>query len=219
MRFAVADDQTLYREGTRAQIERLLEDAIVEEFGNVAELLARLENTDELFDILLLNIFMPGMSTSVLSDISTQFPNIPVAITSVPPEMDVIRVCVAAGARGFIPRTATGEQLVHTMRLLLAGGTTIPAAMLFPQENTDGAGSTLAQADVGNPATDWVTGLTERERAVVRGVVRGESNKEIARSLGVAEVTVKFHLRVLFRKIGVGGRAQLAAAAAVAGLT
>jgi DNA-binding NarL/FixJ family response regulator len=88
---------------------------------------------------------------------------------------------------------------------LLAGGTSIPADTLL------GAGP------VGE--APWLTSLTPREIDVLRATARGLSNKEIARELALAEVTVKLHLSAIFRKIGVRSRTEAAMMAAKAGLS
>lgn len=219
MRFLIADDQPILREAVRAQIELHLGGAMVVEAGSVEQLLNCLNDGRALFDIVLLNFGMRDMSMAVLQRVTAQRPGVPIAVLSVPSGSDAIRQCIDAGARGFIPRTATGEQLVHAVRLMLAGGTTVPAAAFLRIGVADGLDPIQSCSQTAAPVAGWTDGLNQREHDILHGVARGESNKEIARGLDVAEVTVKFHLRVLFRKAGVKSRAQLAAAAAKAGLT
>ncbi len=67
--------------------------------------------------------------------------------------------------------------------------------------------------------SDAVNGLTERQREVLRLLLEGQSNKEIARALGVLEGTIKVHLRTVMQRLGVRNRTQLALATVKAGIT
>jgi two-component system nitrate/nitrite response regulator NarL len=69
----------------------------------------------------------------------------------------------------------------------------------------------------GPPAAAWLSLLTQREQEVLRGVAKGLSNKEIGRELNLAEVTIKLHLRGVFRKMGARSRADAAVMATKAG--
>jgi two-component system nitrate/nitrite response regulator NarL len=89
--------------------------------------------------------------------------------------------------------------------MLLAGGTSVPAEMLLPASGpADGSAA-------------WLGALTPRESDVLRAVARGLSNKEIARELDLAEVTIKLHLSAIFRKMGVRSRTEAAMQASKAG--
>jgi DNA-binding NarL/FixJ family response regulator len=83
--------------------------------------------------------------------------------------------------------------------MLLAGGTSVPAEML-------------------DQPPSWLRSLTLRETAVLRAATRGLSNKEIARELALAEVTIKVHLTAIFRKMGVRSRTEAAMQATRTGL-
>jgi DNA-binding NarL/FixJ family response regulator len=87
--------------------------------------------------------------------------------------------------------------------MLLSGGSSIPAEIL------------VTQSDAGSQS--WLLKLSQRERDVMQGIVLGRSNKEIGRTLGLAEVTIKLHLRNLFRKMSVKTRAEAAVKAVRAG--
>jgi len=89
--------------------------------------------------------------------------------------------------------------------MLLAGGTSVPAEILFAGDNTEQ-----------RPA--WLAALTPRETDVLRAATRGLSNKEIARELELAEVTVKFHLSAIFRKMKARSRTEAAMLATRAGI-
>jgi DNA-binding NarL/FixJ family response regulator len=122
-----------------------------------------------------------------------------------------ILAAIRAGARGFIPKTATGEYLAHALKLLLAGGTSMPTEILLADEDTE------KNTGLGGKGAAWLALLTQREQEVLKGVVRGLSNKEIGRELQLAEVTIKLHLRGVFRKMGARSRADAAVIATKSG--
>jgi DNA-binding NarL/FixJ family response regulator len=209
MRILIADDHPLYREAVRLQVERLYPQAQVDETASLddAELLAE-QNGD--YDLFLFDFNMPGMSHNAIMQHVQKYPNIPVAIISGTAKNDDVRAVIRAGARGFVPKTSSGENLANILRLLLAGGTSVPAEAL-------NAASDGGEADAAD-TPPWLSQLTPRELEVLRGTARGLANKEIARELKLAEVTVKLHLRSIFRKIGARGRASAAVIATKAGI-
>lgn len=211
MRVLIADDHPLYREALRAQIERLFSDATVDEATSFDEVIRRGRVTDALYGLFLVDFHMPGMSPAGLRELAQAFPGVPIAVISGTANAADVRSVVQAGVRGFIPKTATGAHLMHALQLLLAGGTSVPADFLFP-----GDPSLPAGASSDSPA--WLGTLTSRESDVLKLVARGLSNKEIGRELSLAEITIKLHLRNVFRKIGARSRSEAAVLATKANL-
>lgn len=206
MRVLVADDHPLYRDAAAQQVKRLFSEACVDQVASFDELLALTDLAGSSFTLFLIDYHMPGISVDAIAKLANRFPNAPIAIVSGTAPRAEVRAALQAGARGFIPKTATPEHLAHALQLLLAGGTSVPTEALFSADEADGSAI-------------WQNLLTERERDVLKGLVRGLSNKEIARELNLAEVTVKLHLRGVFRKIGARGRADAAITAVKAGFS
>jgi len=205
MRVVVADDHPLYRDAAVQQIQRLFPHAQIDQLCSLGELEALAAQPGPAFDLFLVDFHMPGMSVDALGRLVSQYPQIPIAVISGTAQRADVRAMLQAGARGFIPKTTTGEQLAHALQLLLSGGTSVPTDVFFD----DGA----------QDAADWQSLLTQREQDVLRGVARGLSNKEIGRELNLAEVTVKLHLRGVFRKMGARSRADAAVMATKAGFS
>ena len=211
MRVLIADDHPLYREALRAQIERLFPDATVDEATSFDDVMRRDGIRDKGYGLFLVDFHMPGMSPAGLRELARTFPNVPIAVISGTANAADVRSVVQAGVRGFIPKTATGAHLMHALQLLLAGGTSVPADFLFTSEPNSPA----------VPASDgpaWLATLTSRESDVLKLVARGLSNKEIGRELNLAEITIKLHLRNVFRKIGARSRSEAAVLATKANL-
>jgi two-component system, NarL family, nitrate/nitrite response regulator NarL len=206
MRVLVADDHPLYRDAAAQQVKRLFSEARVDQVASFDELLALTDLPGSSFTLFLIDYHMPGISVDAIAKLAFRFPNTPIAIVSGTAPRDEVRAVLQAGARGFIPKTATPEHLAHALQLLLAGGTSAPTDTLYAADEADGS-------------VIWQNLLTKRERDVLKGLVRGLSNKEIARELNLAEVTVKLHLRGVFRKIGARSRADAAITAIKAGFS
>lgn len=154
------------------------------------------------FDLVLLDYAMPGMDALAGLARMKARARCPVAILSgiAPPE--VARRAIRAGAAGFLPKTMSPRALIGAVDMMLVGGTFVPPGM-------DG--------DMTAPGAE--VALTGRERDVLRGISDGQSNKEIARVLGIQEVTVKLHLKTLSRKLGARNRTHAAMLARDLGLT
>ncbi len=206
MRVLIADDHPLYREAAALQIRRLYPDALVREVSSLPELRQTTSSAGGAYDLILLDYHMPGMSLEALVQLVRELTAIPLAVISGTSANADIRAAVHAGLRGFIPKTSSPEHFALALQLLLAGGSSVPAEILRDRPSTNGMA-----------VRPWLEKMTEREREVLKGVIQGHSNKEIARRMEVAEVTVKLHLRNVFRKMGVKSRAEAAVMAVKAG--
>ena len=204
MRVLIADDHPLYREAAALRIRRLYPDALVGEVSSLPELRQTTADDSAPYDLILLDYHMPGMSSEALLQLVGEFTATPLAVISGTSANADIRAAVHAGLRGFIPKTSSSEHFALALQILLAGGSSVPADILLDRPST-------------NAAKPWLAKMTEREQEVLRGVIQGRSNKEIARQMDVAEVTVKLHLRSVFRKMDVKSRAEAAVKAVKAG--
>ena len=203
MRVLVADDHPLYREAVARQIMRLLPEATVEEAASMEAAMAAAQAAPP--SLFVFDYYMPGMSAQAIARLSESFVDVPILVLSGGASPQEVQAVLQAGARGFLPKTATPEQFNHTIHMLLAGGTSVPAEMLLPASGpAEGSAA-------------WLATLTPRESDVLRAVARGLSNKEIARELDLAEVTIKLHLSAIFRKMGVRSRTEAAMQASRAG--
>jgi two-component system nitrate/nitrite response regulator NarL len=206
MRVLIADDHPLYREAAALRIRRLYPDALVGEVSSLPELRQTTAQGSAPYDLILLDYHMPGMSSEALVQLVGEFTATPLAVISGTSANADIRAAVHAGLRGFIPKTSSSEHFALALQILLAGGSSVPAEILLDRPST-------------NTAKPWLAKMTEREQEVLRGVIQGRSNKEIARQMDVAEVTVKLHLRSVFRKMDAKSRAEAAVKAVKAGFS
>ncbi|MFN3525992.1 MAG: response regulator transcription factor [Paracoccus sp. (in: a-proteobacteria)] len=145
------------------------------------------------FDIILLDYDMPGMDgLEGFTRISRLAGDCPVAILSGIASPLNAQAAMAAGARGFLPKTLMAQELGAALCMICKGGIFLPPGFL------DG------------PDGDQLPSLTTREVEVLRGLCSGKSNKELARELGLQEVTIKLHVRTLCRKLEARNRTHAA---------
>ena len=116
----------------------------------------------------------------------------------------LVRQAIDLGASGFIPKASMPAVLISALRLILAGGIYLPAQLLMRRQQN------LSNRD--NPASAAELKLSEqltgRQFDALMLAVKGKSNKQIARELGVSEGTIKQHLSTAFRLLGVSNRTE-----------
>ncbi len=159
-------------------------------------------------DIVMLDYSMPGMcGAEGLRRVISVAGGAPVLVMSgVASRSDVVD-CIVAGAKGYIPKTLQGPLFSAAISLVVGGATYIPTEFVSAEALVPSVGASAAKF------------YNERELDMLRFLVGGASNKEIARHFGMPEVTVKYHLSRLYRKMDVVNRAQAVAAAVKAGIS
>jgi DNA-binding NarL/FixJ family response regulator len=216
MKILVVDDHALVRAGLRHVLQEL-DDAGVEvlEAGSGSAAFALADEHPDL-DLVLLDLNMPDMGgIDALDELGRRHPDIPVVVLSGVDDLDSMRAGFDHGAAGFIHKSALSDVLVSAIRLVFSGGVYVPPQML---EHSEMAAPTLSAQHLlgsgGNPALN----LTERQQEVLQLVLQGKTNKEICRTLSLAEPTVKVHVSAILRILGVQSRTQAVLAATRLGI-
>jgi DNA-binding NarL/FixJ family response regulator len=214
MNILLVDDHTLFREGMKFLLARLDAKVTVIEAATCVDALAAAQRARP--DLVLLDLKMPGVAgLDALAQIREALPGAPVVVLSGEDNPRTIRAAIDAGAMGFIPKAATPEILVQALRIVLAHGIYLPPQVLAPDAPPSGPLFDPASTD---PVAKELRALTERQRLVLKMAIQGESNKAIARTLDIAEGTVKAHLSAVMRALGVRNRTEAVFAAARFGL-
>ncbi|CAB3707190.1 response regulator transcription factor [Paraburkholderia rhynchosiae] len=234
MKFLVADDHELIRQGVKGMLRGLDPDAQFDE-ADTWETLAAAARPDADHDLAIVDLHMPGMSgASSLEVLLKANPALPVVVLSAEESPDEMRAVLAAGALGFVPKRQPASVMLKAIELVLSGGAYVPMEALSLLGSRDGqsaevcaqnAGAVQATATARGQSGATLTepiaqlqalqphqqhlleNLSPRQQDIMRLVHRGWTNKMIARELGVAEGTVKVHLSVIFRALGVHNRA------------
>jgi len=191
----IADDHDLFIDLLATHIGRTWADSTVYKATDVDEAVKQLDAHPDI-DIALLDVVMPGMNgLDGLQRIKQARPDMPVALLSGQSERAVIEEGLRMGAAGFVPKTISGDALIQAIRLMMSGEVYVPYSLMTQAPEA----TVVAEAD---------DTLSTRETQVLDGLWRGLSNKEIARELNLQEVTVKLHLRRLYRKFGCRNRTE-----------
>ncbi len=209
----IADDHALFRYGISLALESLYgKDVTILQASN-AEETRRVAHETEGLDLILLDLMMPGLNgIADLKKFIETLPEVPVVIVSGSRQRATIRAAIEAGARGYVLKSSNGEILRHVLPLVLSGELYIPAQAVASEE-TSGEFEGASPLDEGGDFNPDFKSLTPRETQVLKLLTLGYSNKEIARSLGMLEGTVKVHVKSIMKKLGVNNRTQAAIAA------
>lgn len=210
IRILLIDDHTLFRSGVSALLQRQPDLEVVGEASDGVEGVKRAKQ--HLPDVVLLDLNMPGLSgLETLQLLVEDLPETAVVMLTVSEEADELTAAMRAGARGFLLKSIDADALVAAIRKAASGQPVITEHMTAKLVEQMRKPAQSASAS-GAPGAVRASGesLTARERDIVRELARGASNKEIARTLDLAESTVKIHVRNILRKLGLTSRVQVA---------
>ena len=200
-RLLLVDDHNLFRTGLRLIVQDHPSVGSIAEAGSVAQACA-LQMADA--DLVLLDIQLPGMSgLDGLRLIRQACPKARIVLVSASVAPDAVNEARARGADGFLPKSASGEDILEAITCALSGLPCFPA----------GSGAAQTQARAPGAAT-----LTARQPDVLRLLCAGKPNKVIARDLGLSENTVRVHVAAIFAQLGVNSRSAALLAAQRMGL-
>lgn len=212
MKILVADDHALIREGIRNTLQGIADDVVIEEAADgrqVEELLA----SSPQFDIVLLDLYMPNTDGfELLGKLGDSYPDVPVVILSASDKKADMRRALDRGAFGFIPKSTSHDVMINAIKLVLSGGVYVPPDLMKADDAADSFSPSVYDHELKDA-------LTDRQFDVLLLLAKGQQNKEIARSLGVSQHTVKIHVTAVFKALGVNNRTQAVLTAQKMGLS
>tara|TARA_R110002095_G_scaffold214924_2_gene207916 strand:- start:6488 stop:7144 length:657 start_codon:yes stop_codon:yes gene_type:complete len=200
----IADDHPLFREAIHDVIRDSFPGSDILETADFDGALAlALENED--LDLILLDLNMPGMhGLNGLITIRNEAPTIPVAIISAEQDRQIVLRAITYGACGFITKTSARSQMAEAIKQILDGHVYLPLDIIRNQR----ASTHGAQYNENRIPPHILQALTRKQLLVLERMTKGESNKQIAHNLGVAESTVKAHVSTILNKLNVYNRVQ-----------
>jgi two-component system, NarL family, nitrate/nitrite response regulator NarL len=216
IRILVVDDHTLFRRGLTALLQRDAQFAVVGDAADSGEALRRAEALQP--DLILLDNHLPGVNgVDVLPALRKAAPQARVLMLTVSEDEQDLAAALRAGAHGYLLKNMEGDALATAIRRCMRGDSVVAEEMMGKLVNAfREAGSSPAEPSPLLPASApdatkaALASLSPREQDILKGLARGESNKEIARHLGIAETTVKIHVQHVLRKLEVTSRVQAA---------
>ncbi len=192
-RVLIADDHPLYCDALRAVVPQACPGAQISEAGTQQDVLDAVGGRDP-FDLVVLDLNLPGASgLSCLSALRRAAPGTPVVVVSAVDDPRIMHDVILGGANAYVPKSAPRQVLVNALQVILSGGSYMPSEVVAALRDARSA-----------PRED----LTLRQKRVLELLSSGQSNKTIARALGISEITVKAHVSAILRKLGVSNRVQ-----------
>lgn len=203
----IADDHDLFRRGLRYALMDAIADVRVteaESLGRVLELLT--QHAD--ISLASFDLRMPGMRDGqALPEVRRLYPVLPIAVLSGREGRHIILETLAFGASGFIPKTLPAEDIVAAMQDIMGGRIYVPPTITAIGSDDEPAPGRVAVAGQPQRLFDLAS-LTPRQHDVFDLMLAGRSTKEMARSLDIAEGTVKIYLAAIFRLLEARNRVE-----------
>ncbi|MCL2525164.1 MAG: response regulator transcription factor [Betaproteobacteria bacterium] len=202
IRVLLVDDHTLFRSGIRSLLQRHEDFEVVGEAGDGLEGIKRTRSLRP--DVVLLDLHMSGVSgLEAVKVIVEEIPEARVLMLTVSEDAQDLMDALRTGACGYLLKNIETDTLVDAIRRAARGESVVSQQMtakLIEGVRTPHKGDLPAERDRFSP----------RERDIMASLAHGESNKEIARRLDLAESTVKIHVQNIFKKLNMSSRVQVA---------
>ncbi|TWC15435.1 MULTISPECIES: response regulator transcription factor [unclassified Pseudomonas] len=200
----IADDHPLFREAIHNVISDGFPGSEIMETADLDSALALTAEHDDL-DLILLDLNMPGMhGLNGLINLRNEAPTIPVVIVSAEQDKQIVLQAITYGAVGFITKSSPRSQMTDAIEQILNGNVYLPPDIIRTQKNP--VGRRLNETPAFPP--ELLQALTRKQLLVLERMTKGESNKQIAYTLDIAETTVKAHVSAILRKLNVHNRVQ-----------
>jgi DNA-binding NarL/FixJ family response regulator len=201
VRVLITDDHPVVREGLEFMLGLQDDIELVGTAGDGGETLTYVPVLRP--DVVVLDMRLPGKDgAEVTEHLKQEHPDVKVLILTAEPDGDALRRALAAGADGFMLKTARPAELAAAIRDVAAGKSVVAPSL---------TGALFAAARGVSPRT--APALSDREHQVLQLLADGRTNKDIAAKLFVSEATVKTHVENILRKLGVADRTQAVAEA------
>ncbi|QJQ05109.1 response regulator transcription factor [Undibacterium piscinae] len=210
IKILLVDDHTLFRSGIKLLLQRNPEFEIVGEASDGLDGVKRAKQLRP--DVVLMDLNMAGLSgLEAMQLIVEDMPEVAVLMLTVSEEAEDLSTALKNGARGYLLKNIEADYLTQAIKRAAAGEAVIADSMTAKLVMQFRSGMNA-------PVVVEKEKLTPRERETMVCVARGESNKEIARNLNVAESTVKIHVQNILKKLNLSSRVQIAVYAVERGL-
>ena len=207
-KFLIADDHPLFREAIGSVIQSTFEGSEIIECESLDEAAEQAAALDDL-DLILLDLNMPGMDgLNGLMRMRNESPLVPAVIVSAEEEKSVVLQAITYGAIGFITKSSPRTQMAQALQQILGGNVYLPTDVIHGTASSAKATTSRPAARDESISPEMLESLTRRQLKVLERMAMGESNKQIAYNLSIAETTVKAHVSAILRTLNVHNRIQ-----------
>ena len=213
MRILLADDHALFRDGVASLLGAWGHEVVGQESDGAAAVATALRLRP---DLVLMDVAMPGGGgLSATRRLAAEAPEIAIVMLTASEDVDDLFAAIKAGARGYLLKNLESGELRGMLNAIERGEAAITPAIAARILAEIARPAPAPASPIADPDPDR---LTDRELDVLRLVVQGLRNKEIAAGLGISENTAKFHLRNILDKLHAQNRAEVVARAVREGL-
>ena len=220
IRILVVDDHTLFRRGLTALLQRDRQFEVVGDASDASQAQRRAAELKP--DLILLDNHLPGVNgVDALPALLEAAPGVQVLMLTVSEDELDLSAALRGGACGYLLKTVEGDALSAAIRRVMRGEKVVAEEMtgkLVAAYRDAASAHQPGLLSAPAPAASRLDILSPRELEILRGIVRGQGNKEIARSLGIADTTVKIHVHHILRKLDISSRVHAAVIASEHGL-
>jgi len=198
----IVEDHPMFCEAVQSAVQLALPDAAIREANSIKEL-AKTAADGESFDLILLDLMLPGVSGfDGLLLVRSRFPQSPILIFSALNDPKIAAEAIRMGAAGFVPKSASKKVMSEAIREIHTGN------LYIPKDMDREVRALLVERRQTKDIAIRVSELTPAQIRVLQLIRQGLLNKQIAHELGVGETTVKAHVSEILRKLNVASRTQ-----------
>lgn len=202
MHILLVDDHTLFREALLHVLNQLDSNTLILEAAN-AEEAAQLVSRSRNLDLILLDIDLPGVDgLTALPGLRELAPTVPIVVLSGSETCSHVTRALQNGAIGYIPKSCSSHEMLGALKIILQGDVYIPPRLMGK------LGTPILTVESSVNGEPLPSLLTSRQIEVLELMTKGLPNKSIARSLNVAEGTIKLHVAAILRALGVRNRTE-----------
>jgi len=208
MDILIADDHELFLQGLQFVLHSHFENTNITAVKNYTELFDALQAHH--FDLIMTDLAMPGANPlDALNKMHSLLKDTPIIVISAVFDKEIVQRTIEIGVTGYIPKSSSNDLMLSAIHLVLAGGVYIPKELLdeaAPNQELTSEFAKLKELAQPQSPKSKDKKLTPRQIDVIRGIAKGLSNKLIAYELGLTEGTVKVHMTVILKTLGVLNR-------------
>ena len=201
MKVLLIDDHAIFVDGMRLVLEGFDENLMFIDANSLESALPIIDEHPEL-DLILLDLGLPGLGDiEAVELLRKKTPTTPLVVLSSNNDGEKVQQVLNLGAQGYIPKSTNSDLLINALKLVLSGGIYIPPEILsqVSNESSHSPNTPINTADIP---------LTSRQHDVLQEMAHGNSNKEIAKILNMAEATVRVHIAAILKELNASNRTR-----------
>ncbi len=208
MKVLIADDHELFLQGLELVLKTHFEDISITAVKDYTELFEAIENNS--YNLVITDLAMPGAnSMDGIIKMHELLKDTPIIVISAVFDREIVQKTIEIGVSGYIPKSSPNDLMLSAIHLVMAGGVYIPRELLDEASlDTELSRTIQSLKDFSSPNNIMTKDkkLTPRQIDVIKGIAKGLPNKLIAYELGLTEGTVKVHMTVILKTLGVTNR-------------